>query len=174
MNKTGILLLFMLCVCPVCSCGRKPGITLWEDYSYVFDRNGRTDFVLDNTKDKYVYYIDGENMDGHWYLEWFEKGPVSGIDSLVDSGRWQFVTYLHAPLKDTTKIVSAMKKYGYAYPVIIDPDDMFWNLNPPKMYFRYGVVCHKDGTVLQLNRPATYVNDGKSFRSLYWVAILKR
>lgn len=143
------LVILMLLTLVSCSQGKE--ILPWEGYRYVFDKDGRASVTFDHTKHHYYLYTTESNFSSSLY-----HTPEGKIDKIIKGNpSWQFIFYVKADIADSSSIMKMLKRYDCDFPVILDPDGDFLQINSLEDYSQIGFICNKDGRIFGVSTIGT-------------------
>lgn len=117
----------------------------WNDYDYVYNQYERTDFEFDYDKNYYMLYSTLRNLE-----VCLSTTPKNKIDYIINENpSWQFVFYCNCSVADSTQLMSVLRKYDCQFPVIIDPNRDFLEVNDiDESYTMIGYFSNKKGKCL--------------------------
>lgn len=117
----------------------------WNDYDYVYNQYERTDFEFDYDKNHYMLYSTLRNLE-----VCLSTTPKNKIDYIINENpSWQFVFYCNCSVADSTQLMSVLRKYDCQFPVIIDPNRDFLEVNDiDESYTMIGYFSNKKGKCL--------------------------
>ncbi len=126
-----------------CSWGTK--IVPWDDFQYVFDKDGRTNVTIDPTKHHYILYTTESN-----FRSVLSHTPEGKIDKIIrENPSWQFLIYCKTEPSDSLELMLLLSKYNCSFPVILDPSGEFLSINEiESTYTLIGYICDRYGKVL--------------------------
>lgn len=128
----------------VISCSRGTVIVPWEDFQYVFDKDGSCNVTMDPSKYHYMLYTTEPNLRS--VLAHTPKGKIDKIIS--ENPSWQFLIYCKMEPSDSLKLMQLLNKHNCSFPVILDPNGEFLAINKIEpTYTMIGYICDKNGKV---------------------------
>lgn len=153
MNR--IITFIVVCVAMI-SCSRGSVIVPWEQFQYVFDKDGRSVLELDPTKHRYMLYTTESNL-----RNILSHTPEGKIDKIIsENPSWQFLIYCKAEPSDSSKLIQLLNKHNCSFPVILDQKGEFLAINKIEpTYTMIGYICDKNGKV----RGSSVIGTSQSF-----------
>lgn len=126
------------------SCSRGSVIVPWEDFQYVFDKDGRSNVTIDPSKHHYMLYTTGSN-----FRSTLSHTPEGKIDRIINENpSWQFLIYCSTEPSDSLELMQLLGKYNCRFPVILDPEGEFLRINRiGSTHTQIGFICDKKGKV---------------------------
>lgn len=128
----------------IISCSRGAIIVPWENFQYVLDKNGRSDVIIDPSKHHYMLYTTEPNL-----RSVLSHTPEGKIDKIIhENPSWQCLIYCKMEPSDSLKLMQLLNKHNCSFPVILDPNGEFLNINKiESTYTLIGYMCNKNGKV---------------------------
>lgn len=127
------------------SCSWGTEIVPWDDFQYVFNKDGRCNVTIDHTKHNYILYTTEAN-----FRHVLSHTPEGKIDKIINENpSWQFLIYCKTEPTDSSKLMQLLSKYNCNFPVILDPNGEFLSINKiESTYTLIGYFCDQNGKVL--------------------------
>ena len=142
------LLLPVLLAIALSACQPVKRVGFWEDYTDVFDADGRVEnYQIEKGKYFVIQYLTLDNLRDVLY-----HTPEGKFDKIIEENpAWEFVFYCECPVSDSLKLMNLLERYHCRFPVILDPEGQWpvQNLGcRPHSYLAGGVICDERGKVL--------------------------
>ena len=140
----------------IISCSWGTEIVPWDDFQYVFDKDGRCNATIDSTKHHYILYTTEDN-----FRHVLSHTPEGKIDKIIsENPSWQFLIYCKAEPSDSSKLIQLLNKHNCSFPVILDQKGEFLAINKIEpTYTMIGYICDKNGIV----RGSSVIGTSQSF-----------
>lgn len=122
-------------------------IYYWEEFSDVFNANGRVENYQIRNGRPFVIQI----MDLQCWSDALRYTPDGKIDKIIaDNPAWEFIFYCECPVEDSLKVMRLLEKYHCQFPVILDPEKKCQHLRygEDSDYTAVGAICDEKGKSL--------------------------
>lgn len=142
-----VLLLMSVAVLAV-GCRNSGRVGFWEDYTDVFDADGRVESYEIRKGCPFVVTM----ADYDCLADILRHTPRGKIDSIIASNPdWEFVFYGKGfESKDSLKVMDLLSRYGCRFPVIFDPQGMWERKYMRDSYAAIGLIFDASGQRIDL------------------------
>ena len=119
----------------------------WEEYTDVFDANGRVENFQIRKERPFVVQI----LDLDCWEDALRHTPDGKIDRIIEENpAWEFIFYCECPVDDSLKVMKMLERYHCRFPLILDPDKNCQHLRygEESRYTAIGAICDEKGRSL--------------------------